>query len=164
MARSLRLSGWCEFKDARIWLTLLPRISAANSGPSLFHQKLSRFMADVLMTLPISANDLCKFKATSEFFEVAQTLANYGACRHVFFLGVSMRLADKPLNHTGQGTTIRLCARRPDPRTAASTYGSAPMTASFATRASRWRPLTGKASMLGGNIVNCSKKRGLRSQ
>jgi hypothetical protein len=47
MARSLRLSGWCEFKDARIWLTLLSRISAANSGPNLFHQKLSRFMADV---------------------------------------------------------------------------------------------------------------------
>ena len=70
-----------------------------------------KFVIPVFMAFPIPANDLCKFKAASKFFKMAQTLTYDGARWHVFFLGVSVRLADKPLNHTGQSSTIGLCAR-----------------------------------------------------
>ena len=43
---------------------------------------------------------------------MTQTLADDGSRRHVLFLSVSVRLANKPLNHTRQSSTIRLCARR----------------------------------------------------
>ena len=38
-----------QFKHARIWLTLSLRISAANSGPNLFHQNRT---VSWLMSMP----------------------------------------------------------------------------------------------------------------
>ena len=50
----------CQFEYARIWLTLFLRISAANSGPNLFHQNRT---VSWLMSMLRSCNRSSTFRS-----------------------------------------------------------------------------------------------------